>query len=166
MRSQTTVTTQLGTAIGEQIKEHGKEYIRDFSKQSVKLYYDDMVIDPGNCPAIGILFRGFDREEDSMRGRNPDGTIASGYALMNYRYELQVWHKASARDSLNINLRSWGDALVSLFEDIFDLDNSSVNVNAAAGNPTESFKIGSVFLAAMPIALNLKVFRLQGATTI
>ena len=166
MRPQTTVTTQLGTAIGEQITDHGADYIRDFSPRSIEFFYDDQFIDPGNCPAIGILLRGFDREEDSMRGRNPDGTIASGYALMNYRYELQIWHKHSKRDELNVNLRSWGDGLVALFEDVFDLDNSSVNVNVAAGSPTEPLDVSGIFLSAMPVTLNLKVFRLQGVTTI
>ena len=166
MRKQTTVTTELGTAIGEQIQDHGAEYIRDFSPRSVHFFYDDEVIEAGTCPAIGVLFRGFDREEDSVRGRNEDGTVAAGYALMNYRYEIQIWHKAAVRDTLNINLRSWGDAVTALFEDKFDLDNSNVSVNATAGNPTDELEIGGVFLAAMPIALNLKVFRLQGATTL
>ena len=161
-----TFTTELGNAIETIIKAQGATYIQGFAPRNVFFYHDDEVIQGGQCPAIGILFRGWNRVKDSCRGHNADGTVASGYALMDFRFDVHIWQSASKPGTLESLIKKWADGVTAILEDQYSLGGESVDVKVDATNQLEQLEIGGNLLAVMPINLSISCFRLQGAVTL
>jgi len=161
-----TFTSELGNAIEAVIKARGAEYIPGFAPRNVFFYHDDEVIQGGQCPAIGILFRGWHRVQDSCRGHNADGSVAPGYALLTFRFDVHIWQSASKPGALESLIKTWADGITAILEDQYSLGGESVDVNVDATNQLQQLEIGGNLLAVMPINLSISCFKLQGAVTL
>lgn len=157
-----TITVELQTAIREAIENNAQwNYVRPRPTRITWLTTSELVT-ANQCPAIVILYRDSPTTVETIRGRDSDGNVLPGFALLNYLFDIHLWDKAERVDVLSHRLEAWGDVVRAALQDSFDLEGRTVVSRVDRGSQTETLDIGGAQMAALPLQVTVQAYTVQG----
>jgi hypothetical protein len=163
-----TISLAVLEALKTELASQMPKKVKGFAGGSVKWYFTDTYIDPGTCPAICIIERGWTKTEETCRGGGLSQTTVGGMVWRRFTVEVMVWLKGGGTtdEVLRSQLQTWCDAVAAIMDASYQLETTQLIASSRSGANLETMRGTGGWFGVGQIRVDVDVFTQQGAVAL